>query len=110
VNKDGIEMNTKKTQYRIKSRIRFTIFVAILMMLLVTGSNTVLGLDNASSLTIPEYAQVQIVAGDTLWDIASRYIQEGNDIRKFVYEICELNKITADSIHPGQSILVPVYS
>lgn len=103
-------MNAKKTTYRIKSRLRFTIFVAIMMLSLVTVSNTALGINDASSLTKPVYATIQIVAGDTLWDIASRYNQEGNDVRKFVYEICQLNEITADSIYPGQSILIPVYS
>jgi len=103
-------MNTKKTTYRIKSRFRFTFFVAIMMFMIVTCSNTLLGLNNASSLTKPEYAKVQIVNGDTLWNIASEYNQAGKDIRIFVYEICELNKITADSIYPGQNILIPVYS
>jgi len=103
-------MTGKKTTYRIKSRLRFTVFVVMTMLLLVTSANAVLGLSDASSLTKPEYAQVRIVSGDTLWDIASRYNQEGTDIRKFVYEICELNAISADSIFPGQSILVPVYS
>lgn len=106
----GLKMDAKKTKYRIKSRFRFTIFVAIMMLVLVTGSNTVLGINNASSLTKPVYATIQIVSGDTLWDIASMYNQEGNDIRKFVYEICMLNEITADSIYPGQNILIPICS
>lgn len=103
-------MNTKKTTHRIKSRFRFTVFVVLMMLLLVTASNTVLGLSDASSLTKPEYARVLIISGDTLWDIASRYHHEGDDVRKFVYEICELNDISADSIYPGQSLLIPVYS
>jgi len=106
----GAPMNTNKPKYRLKSKFRFTVFVVIMMLMLVTVSNTILGINNASSLTKPEYASIQIKYGDTLWDLASEYNQDGKDIRKFVYEICELNKISADSIYPGQSILIPVYS
>ena len=40
--------------YKVKSRIRFTIFVAITIILAVTFMNTVLGFNNASSLTMEE--------------------------------------------------------
>lgn len=103
-------MREKKPKYRLKSRFRFTIFVIFMMLMLVTGSNTILGINDASSLTKPEYASIQIEYGDTLWDLASEYNQEGKDIRKFVYEICELNEISADSIYPGLNILIPIYS
>jgi len=106
----GAPMNTNKPKYRLKSKFRFTVFVVIMMLMLVTVSNTILGINNASSLTKPEYASIQIKYGDTLWNLASEYNQDGKDIRKFVYEICELNEISADSIYPGQCILIPVYS
>src|SRR5665647_3129556 len=106
----GAPMNTNKPKYRLKSKFRFTVFVVIMMLMLVTISNTILGINSASSLTKPEYASIQIKYGDTLWNLASEYNQDGKDIRKFVYEICELNEISADSIYPGQSILIPVYS
>ena len=105
-----MQMNNSKQKYRLKSKFRFTVFVVIMMLMLVTASNTVLGINDASSLTKPVYASIQIEYGDTLWNLASEYNLEGKDIRRFVYEICKLNEISADSIYPGQSILIPVYS
>ncbi len=105
-----MKMREKKSKYRLKSRFRFTIFVIFMMLMLVSVSNTILGINDASSLTKPEYASIQIEDGDTLWDLASEYNQDGKDIRKFVYEICELNEISADSIYPGLNILIPIYS
>lgn len=99
----------KKT-YRIKSKLRFTSFVVTIMITLVCMSNLVLGLSDVSSLTKETYEEVLINYGDTLWNIASEYNEPGKDVRKFVYEICQINDITADSIFPGQIILVPVVS
>jgi hypothetical protein len=34
---------------------------------------------------------------------------DNKDVREIVYAICEINDISADSIQPGQTILIPVY-
>jgi len=31
------------------------------------------------------------------------------EIRKAVYVLCEVNNISADTLQPGQTIMVPVY-
>ena len=56
----------KKT-LKVKSRVRFTAFVLI-MLFAVTGLfNTMLGLNDALGLTKQEYIEVNINSGDTLW-------------------------------------------
>ena len=99
-------MKTKR--YRIKSKFRFTIFIALMVVLTAFVTSTFLGLDDASSLSEePSYTQVEIQAGDTLWNIAAQYGPQNMDRRQLVFEICRLNDINADSIRPGQTILVP---
>ena len=57
----------KKT-LKVKSRVRFTAFVLI-MLFAVTGLfNTMLGLNDALGLTKQEYIEVNINSGDTLSD------------------------------------------
>lgn len=102
-------MSTTKKQYRIKSRFRFTVFVLLVMLTLVTSTNTLLGIYDAASLTIDEYVTVEICSGDTLWDIAQLYMPE-LDTRSAVHKICRLNDITASSLYVGQTIQVPVYN
>jgi nucleoid-associated protein YgaU len=108
--KQGIsEVTIMKKKYRIKSKFRFTLFmtIAILMMISITG--TVIGANNAESLTKPVYSEIIVQSGDTLWNLAEEFGPDNKDIREVIFEICELNDISADSIQPGQTILIPVY-
>ena len=98
----------KKRKYRIKSKFRFTIFSAAVLVLAVFLTGTALGANDAASLSEePSYIQVEIMAGDTLWNIASEYGPKDVDRRRIVYEICQINEIDAGSIRPGQAILIP---
>jgi len=101
-------MKTAKT-YRIKSRLRFTVFVALMIIITVSSANTILGFYDASSLTVKEYKIVEISSGDTLWHIAKEYMPSDMDTRKAVHQICNLNDITAADLYPGQTIQIPVY-
>ncbi|MBR0596609.1 cell division suppressor protein YneA [Sinanaerobacter chloroacetimidivorans] len=103
-------MNTNiKRKYRIKSKVRFTIFMAIVLFFMITSMNTIIGLNTSDSLTKMTYTEIQIQPGDTLWNIAKEFGPTGFDTRSVIYEICEINHISADSLIPGQKILVPDY-
>ena len=104
-------MQNRKKSYRIKSKFRFTTSISITIILFFVMVNTVFGINDASSLTKEQpMLQVQIETGDKLWDIASEYGPDHTDPRKTVYDICSLNDISADSIYPGQTIMVPNYN
>jgi len=62
-----------------------------------------------SCLSEPEYNYVNVVYGDTLWEIAREYGPQNADTRETVYKICELNEVSADSLIPSQRLIVPVY-
>ncbi len=98
----------KKT-LKVKSRVRFTAFVLI-MLFAVTGLfNTMLGLNDALGLTKQEYIEVSINSGDTLWTIAEQYMPSDMDIRKAVHIIKNVNEIDSQ-LQPGQTILIPEYA
>ena len=92
--------------YRITSKFRFIFFVALFFVLLTTAANLMLGAGTADSMTVPQCTELEVASGDTLWAIADRYMS-GDDIRRSVYELCQLNNISADELQAGMTILVP---
>lgn len=108
--KEEYAMKNRKKSYRIKSKFRFITSLTVTLIVFVFMAFNLLGLDNASSLTKENPIQIEIQSGDSLWNIACKYGPDHTDIRKIVYDICSLNDITAESIYPGQKILIPDYS
>lgn len=54
-----------------------------------------------------KYSKVVVCGGDTLWSIASEYINKNDDIRELVYNIKKTNNLTSAIIVPGQELLIP---
>ena len=96
-------------KYRINNRFRFITFMALMMVITVFAATTMFGFNEADSLSTPSHVIVKVQPGDTLWDIADDYGPDDVDIRRVVYEICKLNDVNANSIHPGQTLIVPEY-
>ncbi len=94
-------------KYRIISKTRFTIFMSLLFIFLILITNTLFGLYQSDSLMKTAYTEVQIQNGDTLWKLAQEFGPDDEDLRAIIHEICSINQISADTVHPGQSILIP---
>lgn len=47
--------------------------------------------------------------GDTLWDIACLYSQEGTDINSYIDEIKDFNKMKNNTINSGENIIIPIH-
>ena len=74
----------KKKKYRIKSRPRFIISIMIMAGLIIAGFNFITGLDETTALEKTKYTEVQVVSGDTLWNIADEYKDNDTDPRDAV--------------------------
>jgi len=98
-----------KKKYRIKSKFRFTLFMTIAILMFISAAGTAIGMNQAESLTKPFYTEIVVQSGDTLWELAQEFGPDHKDVREVVYEICRINEISADSIYPGQTILIPEY-
>ncbi len=97
----------KGKKYRISSRKRFVCFVLICAALLLGSSSMVFGFSPFAKAET-SYATVEIVAGDTIWNIARIYADDHTDMNRFVDRICRINQITAGQIYPGQILLIPL--
>ncbi|MBQ6388268.1 MAG: LysM peptidoglycan-binding domain-containing protein [Mogibacterium sp.] len=99
----------RKHSYRITNPVRFFIFILLSIMIIVFAGYSIIGAGNAEAATARKYAQVTIQENDTLWDLACSYNPERLDIRDIVHEIYDINDISADDIHPGDVVFIPVY-
>ena len=97
----------KGKKYRVKSGGRFTMFVAFAIVMIVMVSNTLLGSNNAASLTERQYIEVTVEYGDTLWDMAGTYMT-GKDIRRAVHTLGLINDTSAGELMAGQVIWIPI--
>lgn len=98
-----------KKKHRIKSKFRFILFLTVSILMAISVTGTIFGANSVESLTKPVYTEIIVQSGDTLWDLAEEFGPDHQDIRKVVHAICQLNDISADSIYPGQAILIPAY-
>ncbi len=91
-----------------KSRIKFTIIAAVLIIISICSLNLLLGTTSeANGYTENNYKTIEICSGDTLWDIAALYMPDDMDIRDAVYELQEINDLDTTALTPGQELLVP---
>ena len=97
-----------RKHYRIKSKGRFFVFVTLCLMIVFVSATAVFGVPAAHAASAEEYVEVVVKSGDTLWNIARAYGPSNADLRVVVYNIERVNGISADSLMPGQILLVPV--
>lgn len=90
------------------NRFRFTVFLVTCFLIISMTFGLLIGSFNASGSTKHTYETITIQSGDTLWSIAEEYAPEGQDIRDYIYEICDRNNIKAGDITQGQDIEIPV--
>ena len=98
-------------KYYIESKIRFTIFITLMIMIIGLSLNAVLNLSKAyadgKGTDIKTYYAITVESGDTLWSIAQNYVGSKTDIREFIYEIKTLNDLDSSDIQIGQELLIP---
>ncbi len=65
----------------------------------------------ASPACYKYYTSIQVESGDTLWDIAGRYMEGGTATRQeYIQELMELNGLSGEQIMAGQYLTVIYYS
>ncbi len=89
------------------NRVRFSIFLFTLFMLLSLCSYSVFNGGTVYSKDTVEYNVYTVAPGETMWDIAEKNNPDNEDLRKVIYEIQEYNGIGND-LSVGQEIKIPV--
>lgn len=92
----------KKRKYILRNKSRFFAFITIALVL----SATLFASTRAYGYQDVKYTVLTVREGDTLWSIASEHFKEG-DIRKHIYDIKKLNKLTTSEIYAGTELIIP---
>lgn len=98
-----------KTRYKIISKTRFYLFIMTVLIILATSILLLIDRREAHSNAYQtQYEELQVIEGDTLWDIAKLYLAPNEDIRRVVYDIRKFNDMSTGYIYPGDIIKIPL--
>ena len=95
----------KKT-YRIANKFRFTVFVAVMVLVISVLLGIIVPVKAHAGSDI-KYIEVKVCGGDTLWGLAAQYGDPDKDVREVIYDICRINDISAETLRAGDTILIP---
>jgi LysM domain-containing protein len=96
-------------RYKVVDMNKFKRFIFISVLLISIVLFTLLFTIKVYSKDIPQYNYITVEEGDTIWSIASNYLDKSDmEIRKLVYVISNENNIYNASIYPGDVIKIPM--
>jgi len=96
-------------RYKVVDMNKFKRFMFISILLISMVLFTLLFTIKVYSKDIPQYNYITVEEGDTIWSIASNYVDKSNmEIRELVYVISNENSIYNASIYPGDVIKIPM--
>jgi len=98
---DNIRRHKMKKVFR-RRRIGVVIATFLLVCILVSGV-----VFAASSGKDVSYAPVEVVSGDSLWNLAKKYYPDCNP-RDGVYKIMEANNMIDSTIYEGDILMLPI--
>ena len=80
----------------------------ILFLILILGNNVSL------SHGEPQYKDLYVASGDTLWSIATNELNNNSnfrnhDIREIIKEIKDINNLNSSVLYVGQKLVIPMY-
>jgi hypothetical protein len=100
----------KDKKYVIVNGKRFFAFITFIFLIFSFILTLVFNVSKAhGSIYSQEYKIYHVVTGDSLWDISLKYMPEGYDVRKMIYEIKKINDMDTSEIFHGDIIKIPVY-
>jgi Na+-transporting NADH:ubiquinone oxidoreductase subunit NqrC len=91
-----------RKKYVLKNKKRFLIVVITSL----TMACSLIFASSAYGYKEPRYQVIKIKKGDTLWELAQCYGNNG-DIRKYIYDIKKLNKLSSSEIFEGDYLKIP---
>lgn len=114
-------MREMKTTARTKNKIKVCrqrrrllfAFLCLLISIISLCSGFIVNADTeAGSHRYKYYTDIEIKAGDSMWDIALRYMtEEYSSPEQYIREVAQINDLSdPDHIYDGQHIAVPYYS
>ena len=98
-------MSRRRIKIVSKSRFILSLILLILfsyLLINVFKPNIVEGVEET------KFIEIQVIYGETLWELAQKFGPENQDIRKSIYQISAFNQLASSDIYPGQIIKIPL--
>lgn len=105
-------VSRRKPQKEIMISLRgfkFMMFLTVIMICSFLAIGYMFG-SEASGFDEPSYKTVEVMQGDTLWSLASKYAPEGMDLRTYIHKISLINGVDANTLYAGMDLELPIYS
>ena len=96
-------------RYRVSSKIRFSIFLAFISVLILSTYMAFVGVTDAQGDTVERYEIISVNDGDSLWTLAKNHVPKDMDIREYVYHVAKYNDVDPGDLKPGEKIKLPIY-
>lgn len=96
-------------RYRVSSKIRFSIFLAFIAVLILSTYMAFVGVTDAQGDTVERYEIISVNDGDSLWTLAKNHVPKDMDIREYVYHVAKYNNVDPGDLNPGEKIKLPIY-
>ena len=98
-------------RYRVVNKHRFYLFISIISIIILTTIILFTNSEGVHSVVFDEeFKEIQILHGDTLWNIALDNMPDKYDTRYLVYKLKEFNNLETANIYPGDTIKIPILS
>lgn len=106
---------SRRERRRRKNRIRYTVTVGTLLIMLVVGlfalSAKPANAGDSASQRFKYYTSITVHEGDTLWSIANEHMsKEYPTINKYISEVQKINHLSGTEIISGSTLVIPYYS
>lgn len=98
-----VNRNTKAKKYVLRDKRKFFGFIFLVTVVASLLIYTI----SVSGYKDPQYKEVVVNSGDTLWSIAEKY-SNNKDIRHFIYNLEKINHIDSGTLYADTVILVPI--
>lgn len=96
-------------RYRVSSKIRFSIFLAFIAVLILSTYMAFVGVTDAQGDTVERYEIISVNDGDSLWTLAKNHVPKDMDIREYVYHVAKYNDVDPGDLNSGEKIKLPIY-
>ena len=88
------------------------ILIIISMMRMTAASGQVSGEETAvseESVTSVRYINIQIHAGDTLWDLSCEYKPDDMTVRQYMKQVRKINRMDDNQLTACEYLIIPIY-
>lgn len=92
----------------IVNKKRFMLSTTLIMIILFSIISSIGAVINrVEGYEEPEYIEIVVESGDTIWSLARDCSPKDKDIRESIYRIGVINNLNSYDIFPGQVIKIP---